>query len=326
MIVANGEQYMQTTVISVIIPIWNREKLIVPCVESILAQTFSDFQLILVDNNSTDRSLEVCREYAAKDQRIEVYENPIQGSASTRNVGIAHARGEYIAFVDSDDTCDPEMLEILHRLMEQYHADYVVGNGSRELGDEVICLDDIRKYVGEYYQKAPFNPPWGRLYRKSLITAMYDPKLKKCEDFMFNLEYIKHIHSVVIYPEDVYLVNTENHFSDTRRYRFDEFSDFAYSQHMLNEFLGTEYLTQDLKNRLYYQSKASILLCIQSQNLDDAQKKEEIHKIINNTELQTSLPEVKLKDWKDHVYYSILKHRNDHMMILLFKTMGGSQE
>ena len=314
---------MHMPVISVIVPIWNREKLIVPCVDSILEQTFSDFQLILVDNNSTDRSLEICKEYAAKDQRVEVYENLIQGSASTRNVGIAHARGEYISFVDSDDTCAPEMLEILHRLMEQYHADYVVGNGNCELGNEVICLNDSRKYVGEYYQKAPFNTPWGKLYRKSLMATMYDPKLNKGEDLMFNLDYLKFAHSIVIYPKDIYFVNRVNHFSVTRTYRLDEFLDFAYTQHMLNEFLGTEYLTQELKNRLYYQSKASILLCIHSQNLNDEQKKEEIHKIINNDDLQESLSQVKLKDWKDSLYYSMLKHQNDLLIMCLFKTIGG---
>ncbi|MGN0202626.1 MAG: glycosyltransferase family 2 protein, partial [Candidatus Cryptobacteroides sp.] len=92
--------------ISVIVPVYNAESTIRRCVDSILAQTFTDFECLLIDDGSKDRSGEICDEYAAKDSRVRVFHKENGGVSSARNVGLDNAKGEWVTFVDSDDWID----------------------------------------------------------------------------------------------------------------------------------------------------------------------------------------------------------------------------
>lgn len=105
--------------ISVIVPVYNVEKYLHECVDSILAQTFTDFELILVDDGSKDNSGTICDEYADKDKRITIIHQENQGQAAARNNAIAIAKGEWIHFVDSDDLIHPQMLEILYGAVDE---------------------------------------------------------------------------------------------------------------------------------------------------------------------------------------------------------------
>ena len=94
---------MNNPKVSVIVPVYNIEKLLQRCIDSILAQTFTDFELLIIDDGSKDKSGEICDEYAEKDARIRVFHKQNGGVSSTRNLGRDEAKGKYIAFVDSDD-------------------------------------------------------------------------------------------------------------------------------------------------------------------------------------------------------------------------------
>lgn len=122
--------------ISVITPVYNVEKYIHRCIDSILAQTFSDFELILVDDGSPDRCGVICDEYAAKDDRIVVLHQENRGQAAARNRALDMARGEYIAFVDSDDWVHPRFLEVLLSNAREQQADVSVC-GHRKVTDIV---------------------------------------------------------------------------------------------------------------------------------------------------------------------------------------------
>lgn len=93
--------------LSVIVPVYKAEKYLHRCVESILTQTFTDFEILLIDDGSPDRSGEICDEYAKKDSRIKVFHKLNGGASDARNVGLDNAQGEYVCFVDSDDVVDP---------------------------------------------------------------------------------------------------------------------------------------------------------------------------------------------------------------------------
>ncbi|MDQ8735935.1 glycosyltransferase [Paenibacillus sp. LHD-38] len=112
--------------ISIIVPIFNVEKYLSDCIDSILTQTFTDIELILVNDGSPDKCGEICEEYAIKDNRIKVIHKENKGVSSARNSGIEMARGEYIAFVDPDDTIEPNMYEVLLYAAVTYDADIVV--------------------------------------------------------------------------------------------------------------------------------------------------------------------------------------------------------
>ena len=112
----NGEK---SPLISIIVPSFNEEKNISRCLDSILNQTLNDFEVICVDDNSTDSTFEIIKEYSVKDNRIKAYKNPHKGVSSARNFGISKAEGLYIGFVDSDDFIQPQMYEFLYRAIKE---------------------------------------------------------------------------------------------------------------------------------------------------------------------------------------------------------------
>lgn len=104
--------------ISVIIPVYNAEKYLQPCVDSVLMQTYKDFELILVDDGSKDGSGAMCEKIASQDSRVHVVHQKNAGAGAARNAGIKTAKGEYIVFVDSDDMIEPEYMELLSKQNE----------------------------------------------------------------------------------------------------------------------------------------------------------------------------------------------------------------
>lgn len=114
--------------ISVIVPIYNTEKYLVECVESIRKQTYSNIEIILVDDGSTDASIEICDEFAEKDSRVRVFHKENEGVAVARNFGIQHSNGQYVVIVDSDDVAVDKMIEVLYTQIKENDADIAVGN------------------------------------------------------------------------------------------------------------------------------------------------------------------------------------------------------
>ena len=114
--------------VSIIVPVYQVEKYIRQCVDSILVQTFTDFELILVDDGSTDKSGEICDEYAKADGRVKVIHQTNGGLSSARNSGMDHAKGKYFMFIDSDDFIAPNMVECLYKSINEQCADIAVCN------------------------------------------------------------------------------------------------------------------------------------------------------------------------------------------------------
>ena len=184
--------------ISIIVPVYNRASLISGCIESILCQTYRNFQLILIDDGSTDRSLSVCREYAARDRRVLVIHQDNRGPGGARNTGLDAARGEYIAFVDSDDRIYPRFLEIMYRALQSTNAEIAfcelteTGRFDEALpsfGDEPVIerLSSGRVLAEMLYGRAP-SYCWGRLWKKAALSGLRFQALSFCEDLVFNVE------------------------------------------------------------------------------------------------------------------------------------------
>ena len=138
---------------SVLVPVYNVEKYVGECIESVLGQSYNNFELILVDDGSTDRSGALCDEYAAKDSRIRVFHKENAGLLHTRRFGIERATGDVFVFLDSDDSLKPDALEKIGCTMEKYGCDCVVYGLERFSGDKVLytvvdkkeeCLKDKR--------------------------------------------------------------------------------------------------------------------------------------------------------------------------------------
>lgn len=163
--------------ISVIVPVYKVEKYLGRCVESILTQTFEDFELILVDDGSTDRSGEICDEYAAKDDRIRVIHKQNGGVSSARNAGLDAAQGEFVAFVDSDDYVEPDYLQVLCN----HNVDLSFCGSVRHLEDGSIKDNLIptvdkgkneKKLLQVWLEKGYLCSVWAKLIRKSIINSL----------------------------------------------------------------------------------------------------------------------------------------------------------
>jgi len=193
---------MTKPLISVIVPVYNVEKYLPMCLNSILAQTFKDFELICVDDGSTDNGLAILQEYAQKDKRVKVIHQENQGLVGARNSGIQVARGEYLCFVDSDDRIHSQLLEICLDLSQKEKADWVVFQLKEVAADFNIdeVEYDLKKLV--YLQtenpilycrsREKFEIPFGipmKLYRKSFFDAHpFDMKIY-FEDYPQTLDF-----------------------------------------------------------------------------------------------------------------------------------------
>ncbi len=180
--------------IGVIVPVYKVERYLRTCVDSILGQTFSDFELILVDDGSPDASGRICDEYAERDKRVRVVHTENRGVSAARNRGLEENRSEYIAFVDSDDWITPDYLETLYRLMEDHRADLVISGGIHVLEGRKIKAARSRTVEAELVSKTEAYRrvfisenglsvvPWGKLYHRSAFRSVRYPVGEIFED------------------------------------------------------------------------------------------------------------------------------------------------
>ena len=192
--------------VSIIVPVYNAEKTIGRCIDSILNQEYKDFELLLVDDGSTDDSGAICDARADRDSRVRVFHQANAGVSASRNLALDHAKGTYLQFLDSDDWITTDATRSLVRGMEGGPCDMVVSDFYRVVGDRVSQKGDIEEdgimTREEYAAHMMENPAdfyygvlWNKLYRRSIVEKHHlrmDPEISWCEDFMFNLEYIRY--------------------------------------------------------------------------------------------------------------------------------------
>jgi glycosyltransferase involved in cell wall biosynthesis len=169
------------TVISIIVPVYNVEKYLSRCIDSILTQTFYDFECILIDDGSTDNCTAICDEYKVKDNRIVVIHKNNGGVSSARNTGLDIAQGEWIVFVDSDDWLEPDALERLYKRQRETKADVVIGSfrqqykeRTRECVFNNYIITNKKKALSDFFSKR-FKYIWGKLYKASLFKHIIQP-------------------------------------------------------------------------------------------------------------------------------------------------------
>ncbi len=204
--------------VSIIVPVYNAEKTIDRCISSILNQRYRDFELILLDDGSTDGSGKICDAYAEKDRRIRALHKENTGVSDTRNRGIAMADGTYLQFVDSDDWITPDATGFFVRAAEENDCDMVITDFYRVLGEHVSQKGSMEEdgimgradYAFNMMQKPAdfyYGVLWNKLYKRSIIEAYQirmDDSISWCEDFIFNLEYIRHTDKIYALKIPVY--------------------------------------------------------------------------------------------------------------------------
>lgn len=209
--------------VSIIVPVYNSRENLSRCIESILHQSFQEYELILVDDGSSDGSEQICDNYALIDNRIKVYHKPNNGVCSARNMGIEMSQGEKICFIDCDDCIEPYMIEHLNSC----NADLVtVGVNMIGQNEGIYVAHDTREYVMQKDAAEIFNfnfesqcdkrsymSVWSHLFNKAIIdeyNIRFNSNIKVIEDTMFMMEYLTHCHSIIQLPFADYIYYDSN--------------------------------------------------------------------------------------------------------------------
>lgn len=171
-------------IVSVIIPVYNAERYLARCLDSIIAQSLKGFEIIAVDDGSSDGSAEILRQYSARHGNLQIKTQVNQGISAARNAGIGDAMGKFVMFVDNDDTVNEDYLASFVSAIEDSNCEIIYGNGFNEIKDG--------KKTQKIYRKNPewlFVPPWQKIYRREFLQekAIKFPKTKLGEDIYFNV-------------------------------------------------------------------------------------------------------------------------------------------
>lgn len=220
--------------VSVIVPVYNAKLYLRSCVDSLIAQTYPNIEIILVNDGSIDGSSEICDNYAGKDSRIKVVHKANGGVSSARNKGIDIAEGDYIMFVDADDYVSPTLCEKLTRGIDE-KTDVVISGFIEDFGKgqqvikvlDSICrsVDDLKQNFDMYYRLPLLNSPFAKLYKRSLLKDIrFNSNVSMGEDFLFNLECYKRSNNIKFIPNADYYYNCTNIGSATKKYKEEYFN------------------------------------------------------------------------------------------------------
>lgn len=198
--------------ISIVIPVYNIESYIKQTLDSVMSQDYKNFEIILVDDGSTDKTLAVCKAISFNNSRIKVIHQDNKGVSAARNNGIKNANGEYISFVDGDDIVAPNLIARMYQVMKNTEVDLVTSGYSRnpcELGN----LTDIKPKVLERFnalKELPYNQSftysvWGKLFKTEIVKKiLFDEKTGILEDYLFICNYLVNTHSVAVISDKLY--------------------------------------------------------------------------------------------------------------------------
>lgn len=217
-----------------IIPVYNAEAYLEECLESILNQTYPNIEILLIEDGSTDKSRNICMEYAKEHEQVRIFEQDRKGAGQARNCGIKNAVGEYLMFVDADDRlAKDEVVEILVQLMEKEDADIAVGNYQRLWEKELVEANrhgyhlqtdtkTINYRFEGFFSGGILSYVWAKMYRRSFLTEkkICLQKYAYAEDKMFNFECYIEGADYAFTKEDVYIYR-KNPNSVSNQYRKD---------------------------------------------------------------------------------------------------------
>ncbi len=211
--------------VSIIVPVYNCEKYLRLCIDSVIDQSYKNIELILIDDGSTDGSGEICDAYALRDDRISVIHKKNSGPAAARNAGIENSRGSFLFFVDADDFIEKNAIS---SLMENYgwrKADIIIGDFRKIKEDDIsdsghnrvfsdsklLTKEDIiaytRYYLGKPNRFPLFAYSWGRLFKSSIVKTnkiLFNTSLHTFEDVAFNFDYLNYANEIFFLKETIY--------------------------------------------------------------------------------------------------------------------------
>lgn len=267
--------------VSVIIPVYNTDKYLKRCIESVLGQTYKNIEIILVNDGSTDTSGEICDQYSLVDSRVHVIHQKNQGVSIARIHGYEKSAGQFITFVDSDDTIDERMVEVLVKTQQDTLTEMVVCqfkhiNNNNEEGvrivrpepgfydrKDIISLLATNALYDVKYQRAGVSfELWGKLYQRDILRLALQEGIGIWfeEDMLITLKIMYHLNSMVVLSDPFYLYY-ERIGQATKSYKVDIAKNFLKTLEKIQEIDHAGYLKKQLPLRIIVESSRILSIC-----------------------------------------------------------------
>ena len=293
--------------ISIIVPIYNAEEYLKRCIDSVRNQTFTNYELLLINDGSIDNSWDICNSEAQKDERIHVINQKNSGVSKARNNALDCSKGHYIIFLDADDWLEQAALEVLLNEITKYNADIVCASHiihkrfNRRLAVKYENSTwKEKEFVSKFdsFFRTVATAPWGKLYKREIVednSIRFPENIPYGEDTIFNLNYYKYCDTVRISDKMVYNYNFTNENSAMKRY-YPQYIDymqeilFEYKQFYIAKQSENLYLKIESETEIYFfEMILDYYLLSNLSKKDKVKKIEEImnalKKIMNNADL-----------------------------------------
>lgn len=336
-------QLTKSPLITIIIPVYNVEKYLSQCLESIVCQTYKNLEIICIDDGSTDKSSCILQRYCQNDSRITIISKMNSGVSSARNLALKCINGEYVIFVDSDDWLDCKTCRIAIDYINKYSVDVVLWTYLREyqnssavknIFDEGFIYFDYndtktklhRRFFGLYKEELrhPENsdaivPVWGKCYKsesifKSKAEFVDVDEIGTCEDALFNIDLFNKVETAVFIRQPLYHYRTYNDNSITANHKSDLFDKWNSLFDRMEEKIKVndlpEYYDEALKNRIAL-SLIQHGFVILGKHSSSRQKINNFKKILSNKRYEDAYSYLELKYFPIHwkVYFWLAKHK-----------------
>lgn len=343
--------------VSVIVPVYNCEKYIERCMDSLINQTLADIEIIVIDDESKDTTFEILKEYEKKDKRIKLMTKKNSGVSSSRNKGMEIATGKYIAFVDGDDWIDLDCLEKMYEVAEKNQTDITICSYTREFKDhskpkninlkedKVYEDEDLkilhRKLVGPI--KEEFSQPesldslgtvWGKLYNRELLiksdNKFIDLKeIGTAEDTLFNFMVFKNIKKLSFIDKCFYHYWKENEDSITTKYNpniFEQWKNlFKYMENFIKENNLDENFLEALNNRICIGVLGiGLNQCKKENEINTINRVKNLKQVLNDSQMRKAYSNLELKYFPVHwkIFYCFNKYRMALPSYMMLKIMS----
>lgn len=337
---------MSSIDISILMPVYNGEKYIKKAIDSILNQSFRNWELIIVDDGSTDNSGKICDKFAIEDSRISVIHQENHGISYTRNLLISEAKGKYIGFIDCDDNIRHDAFEILFNNIEKYKSDLTICGFTEQKMDEYKIISQVEKiyYPNEYLlikdmnnlimnfsNSELLNPLWNKLYKREIIeryNLRFPKNIENGEDLIFNLDYISNIKSISFCKESLYYYAKRNNGSITHKYVEDMYYKGLDIHNHLEDFLKKmEFYSEENQyilagNHLMGVFSACLNLFHKDCDLSFSEKHKYIRSIIDREYVKLCANKHKYNKSVIGIMSNLIRINNIFIIIFVFKLLS----
>lgn len=312
--------------ITVIVPIYNAEKNIEKCVNSILNQTYSNLEVILINDGSKDKTEEICKNLAKKDNRIKYFYKENSGVSATRNLGLDKVTGDFISFIDSDDYIENDMYEIMLNKIDDSEiviCDYCEVNNDNEFKTDTEIemkekvfdnLDDLILNIDNKKINRYVNPPWNKLIKTDIVKKQnirFDSRISLGEDLLFNLQCMKVAKKLQIVDKKLYnySINTEG--LGLKKRDVNEYVNNSIK--LINELINLSNDTNKIGNILLNE------LCNMINRLINEYEIKYIFKLLRSLQYE-KIKKITYKDLtkKNYLIHILLKRKKYRMIVFLY--------